>query len=170
MMSQAKTQMVNKSFVLTGNTSNLDDNTWSSDGLGHFGTSSMSNPIGLRSNNNNNDSVNWSNSQASTAAKLISSNSSNSSNGGDLWSNDMSHNNFNHNLDEILANEKVNKTFLNFISYSRLIKSVHSIFLSKQTNGTHRQITLITPASATLIIRTITTTNKTNSSSRSSNK
>lgn len=121
-MSQAKTQMVNKSFGLTGNTSNLEDNTWSSDGLGHFGSSSsMTNPIGLRSANaNNSDNNNWSNSQASVATAKLNSNSSNGSNGGgDLWSNDIGHSNFNHNLDEMLAHEKVNP-FISVINFGQL--------------------------------------------------
>ena len=99
-MSQAKTQMPNKSFGLNTNTSvqSTDDNNWSTDGLGHF-----------RSSNNTNtgdSSMNWSSSGAAlTAANLISSNSSNSSSS-DLWSND-NHNNFNQNLDELLKNDKV---------------------------------------------------------------
>ena len=98
-MSQAKTQMPNKSFGLNTNTSvqSADDNNWSNEGLGHF----------RASNNNSNDtSMNWSSSgTALTGAKLISANSSNS-NGSDLWSTD-NHSSFNQNLDDLLKNDKV---------------------------------------------------------------
>lgn len=104
-MSQAKTQMVNKSFGLNNNTSSAVDsvdntiNGWSNDGLGQFGRSGSN-------NTSDNNIMNWTN--PAQANKLIP-NSSNSSSS-DLWSNDISnHNNFNHNLEDFLKNDKVNK-------------------------------------------------------------
>ena len=114
-MSQAKTQMVNKSFGLNNNRSSIqsmpgDASDWPSDnGLNHFGTGA-GNQVNLMNRNNiasDNNNVNWSNHGNSLQQKIISSNSSNSSNS-DLWSNDVhnNHNNFTH-IDDFLKNDKV---------------------------------------------------------------
>ncbi len=116
-MSQAKTQMPNKSFGLNNNTSvqSADDSNWS-DGLGHFRSSN--------STNTGDPSMNWSSSGTNiNAVKLIASNS------GDLWSSE-NHNNFNQNLDDLLKTDKVIKN----INCSNIASGFFQEFEHSKTN------------------------------------